>query len=116
MSVKEQREEREGKPFFGILFGRSVILGYEPSVTDIEEISQKLLGPCPEGLERRNTTVIYRPAYHAGGPLILSATLGCKFIMWGRAYKVMRLLRKGKKRHRKMYINGMRKKREISRS
>ncbi len=108
------RQLINGKPHFGLIFAQSIImskqfLGEDPEIGFMEHpviaafvgLSRK--NPKHTGLERRDEQVVFRPSWH-----MCNATLGIKFVLWGRAYKVMKLLSRGKKQITKTYLNGQR--------
>jgi len=103
------------KPYFGQIFAHSIMmsnqfLGENPHVGFMEHpvissfVEMSRNNPKYKGLERRDEQIVFRPSWG-----ICNSTLGIKFILWGRAYKVMRLLARGKKKRAKIYLNGKRK-------
>ncbi len=107
MNEVQQREKINGKPHFGIYFYRSIIFNEErmtrEEATAILEKNMQF-----QELQIRNKELIYRPTY-VECLLHQNAAMAIKFILWGRAYKIMKLLRKNKKKYVKKYISGRRK-------
>ena len=109
----EEYEIINGKPHGGILFGRSVIINNEdiPEELDLKDPvmswayeSLKDLR-IENGLELRHETIVYRKPYLYGG-LYLNASLAYKFMVWGRAFKVQKMIKKGTKRTKKVRRGG----------
>lgn len=114
----EQRETVNGKPHFGLLFGSCAVFHEfvqepwqeDPKIKDMVERLTHLPSLIGE-LEIRNSTIIYRPPYF-GDDCNQKATLAHKYMVWGRAFQVMRLIKTGKnKKYRKAWVCGRRKKR-----
>ena len=108
-----EREVRDGKPFGGTWIGRSLFINLKVSENFKEdpiyqEALNRLRFEASQDLEYRNEQVFFRPPY-TNCPLRLNASVGLKCIVWGRAYKVMRLFKKGVKRTKKILCNGRRK-------
>jgi hypothetical protein len=110
---REQSEVINGKPHFGIFFGMSYILYHhienndfmnDPIVLEILKKMEKNI----HDLEMRNKSIIFRPSWGEGF-FRCNATLGIKYILWGRAFKVMKFLKKGVKRYKKIIVSGKRK-------
>lgn len=100
----EQREVINGKPHFGLFFGLSVILQDEVLMKDALDLLKKDRAEKFKGFQIRSDEMIYRTPFH-----IFNGSIALKFIAWGRAYKVMKLLSKGNKRSKKVYVSGRRK-------
>lgn len=110
----------DGKPYFGVWMGHSIIF-YE-YVFDMKDkfidmlhhnSVQVLQNVLPEGC-LINESIIYGSPMHAStmmgySPIMQHATVAKKYLLWGRAYKVMRVLKKGVKRYKKCIVNGKRK-------
>lgn len=110
----------EGKPYFGVWMGTSMLL--HDSVLDQKErfidmlhviSNESLKTVLTEGCII-NESIIYRPPMHAAtmmgySPILQNATIAKKYVLWGRAYKVMRMFKKGVKRYKKFIVNGKRK-------
>ena len=100
----------DGKPYGGILFGESIIINEEYSWIGgmLEKYQSNLMDLLPKHLEIRHPSFIYRPPLSC-----ILATLALKYMAWGRAFEVLRLIKKGYKAYKKAYINGRRKKIKI---
>lgn len=114
----EQREVRDGKPYFGIWFGRSIIMNRfisDPWNEDsaVKNLIMLLKSSIPKKLEFREESIIYRPALvHEMN--VQNPTIAIKGILWGRAFEVMRFFAKGNKiRFKKVYRCGKRKRIKI---
>lgn len=116
----EQRKIIGGKPYFGIWYGRCIIINQLLNCPYIENpvvkssINKLKQIPIPPECEIRNDTIIFREPLSVFG-LNMNATVGYKFILWGRSFRVMNCLKKGKKRTKKVYLNGKRKRVRIDR-
>jgi hypothetical protein len=114
---KVQRTLIDGKPHFGLFFGRSISLTNlvqtdwmaDPSVIYGLEILRKFPAKDDCSLEIRDEQIIFRPGFSSYDPLSLVSFLSIKFLIWGRAYKIMRLLSKRTKRTKKIWLSGRRK-------
>jgi len=124
--VKNEYEIIDGKPHLGLWYGQWVASNIDldenhkplednPILTTAKSFlmeslaNQEKINP---GLKARHVEWIIRPPtdpHHLYGPLALVSTVGLKWMIWGRAYKVMRLTSKKIKRYRKKLINGHRK-------
>lgn len=101
----------DGKPHFGIYIGKSIIIN---SYNNKEKIISKYRETLStffkeyekDGIKVLNETYIFRDYndFH------LNATYGCKYMLWGRAYKVMKYAKKGNetKHYKKCWVNGRR--------
>lgn len=117
MKITEQIVDRQiinGKPHFGIWIRRFVILDSsfisEPYLECplIKECIEKLKYLNEKYLEFRNISFIYRRPSSVD-ILNYKNTLGMKAVLWGRAFKVMKTLKKGSKKYKKVYRAGKRK-------
>ena len=108
--MKEQCKLINGIPHFGIWFGKSCFYHESLNASDILELQFKLENSIhfPD-LEIRNKQIIHNPPGFSCNPLNQNCTVGIKFIAWGRAFKVMRYLKKGVLRYSKKIIGGKRK-------
>lgn len=109
----------DGKPYFGIWMGQSICINEcqleckDDLIKMLHLNSNRVLEKVlPEGC-LINESIIYRPPMHAStmmgySPLMQNATIAKKYVLWGRAYKVMRLFKKGVKRYKKCIVNGKR--------
>lgn len=109
----EEYEIIDGKPFGGHWYGSSHIFSRFlteplPSNPIYIETRKKLRDLFPKDFELRNESIIYRPPY-CSSVLNQSCTLGIKFLVWGRAFKLMKLKRVGKKSYKKCFVCGRRK-------
>lgn len=92
---KELYEVINGKPHFGFWFGKWVAIE-DTGAKDYKEnpYAMNFLEHFEKeniwDFEKRNIQVIFKPAIGFGW-LNQVATIGVKFILWGRAYKVMKL-------------------------
>lgn len=112
-----------GKPHLGLFFGSFVVIHgdawagnpeHNPIFSTAKERLSVNLKCIPSDLESRYIQLISRPPL-ACDPLSMHGTLGLKYMIWGRAFKVMRLVKKGVKRYKKVYICGKRKRVRIDR-
>ena len=112
MIVKHEREAIDGKPYFGVWVSKWI--AFTPLFDTMKSLEQinyaKTILTCwAESLdgERRHEEFIYRP--HDGGydPMGQIETLGIKFLLWGRAYRVMmQMEKKGTRVRIKKRVNG----------
>jgi len=114
MSKLEEYEIIDGKPFGGHWYGSWVRLTKMLSSKVEEDPSymdavQRLRTSLPKDFEIRNEKIIYKPPYYCD-PLNQVITLGIKALVWGRAFKIMKLTSKGVKSYKKGYVSGRRKK------
>lgn len=118
---KYEYEIINGKPHFGQWFGRYISIPNDAFVGDPDK--NILLKECKEKIEQviipidlevRHKQFIVRPpsAFCMGFPY---GTLAIKFMLWGRAFKVQKLCKKGVKRYKKVHVNGRLKRRRIDR-
>ncbi len=117
--MKEDYTIINGKPYFGIWFGKALIVNdlnawvgnpdENPILQQyIDSLKRWQIGNFCNELEIRKECVVFRPPYISNS-LNLNGTIAIKFIIWGRAFKVMKLLKKGIKRYAKKMVNGKRK-------
>lgn len=112
---KNERELVNGKPHLGVWLGSNVIIygclwGH---VETRKETEEKLLNSRPSGdFEYRHQQFIYRDPY-GWDVLNQSGSIGIKYLLWGRAYKVMRMFKKGSPRYKKAFVNGVMKRRRV---
>lgn len=110
----EEYEIINGKPYGGHWYGSSILINqllskdFEKEPIFIQCI-ERLKNIFPKGFELRKENIIYRPPLYCD-PFNQVATLGIKALVWGRAYKVMKLTAIGKKSYKKKYVSGRRKK------
>ena len=109
-----------GKPHLGAFFGSSAIVNGDFFVDELEgdslvsEVKEKLyknmsyIKSKEDTFETRYVQWIIRPPIKYS-TLRINGTIAVKFMIWGRAFKVKKLLKKGIKRYRKKWINGKRK-------
>lgn len=110
----EQYEIINGKPYFGRWYGicrcapDDAFIGNmtENSIHlwHVEKLKEVRKRMCGNDFEIRNETIVSRPPYYS--ILQRLGQIGLKFILWGRAFKVARLEKKGVKRYKKKRING----------
>lgn len=107
----------DGKPYGGNWYGSSFIirdgLNEDFENDPIYNIAIHKLREClPKSFEIRNERIIYRPPYYCSefSPLRQNATLAIKALIWGRAFRVLKLKKTGKKSYKKVYVSGRRKK------
>lgn len=114
--IQQERELIDGKPHFGEWFGKSVIylnhipqsVQEDPTILACKDTLESSI-PKTE-LEVRNKNFIIRFPSYFDHPLLINGTVSIKYMLWGRAYKLMSLLKKGVRRYKKVYRNGKRKK------
>ncbi len=112
MIQKHERKTIDGKPYFGVWAGKWI--EFTPLFDTMKSLEQlnyaKTILTCwAESLdgERRYEEYIYRPYDGGYDPMRQIETLGIKFLLWGRAYRVMRQLKKKAPRVRtKKRVNG----------
>jgi hypothetical protein len=107
-----------GKTHFGLWFGKYLPVDKEAFVGDLEKnlilqnriylLEDIYIKYVQKGFEIRHDSFISKPPL-ASGPLSYHGTLGVKFVVWGRAFKVMKLLKKGIGQYKKKLVNGRRK-------
>lgn len=101
----------DGKPHFGLYFGSAEFL-HRWSPVIIAQVCDRLFfahQPLDPLLEKRYPEFIERPPHFpSGGALSLSGTVGYKYMLWGRAFRVMRLVAKGVPRFRRGIKGGRR--------
>lgn len=103
----------DGKPHGSVWFGNALCLGFsvtEPWQQDpqVEMAISHLRYTPNDGLEVRGEQVIFRPPWGAGS-LLQRATIAVKVKIFGRAFKVYKLVKKGRRKYKKIYINNKRK-------
>lgn len=110
----DEYEIIDGKPFGGLWFG-TYLRSFDILVDDISDPIFSVMKEKIEEYEKntlkefqhRNVQFISKfPFYNE--PL-LAYTFGVKFLAWGRAFKIFKTLRTGKKQFKKKYICGRRK-------
>lgn len=109
-----------GKPYFGQWFGRYTSIPHDALVGDLDknpilqEYKEKMEKiNTPFGLEVRHRQSIVRPP--SGFQMCSYGTLAIKYMLWGRAFKMHKLCKKGVKRYKKVRMNGRLKRRRIDR-
>ncbi len=108
------REVIDGKPHFGLWLGEFITIDgelfkLEKVCTDcVDRLKQNMIAKIPEGCETRHEQIIMKPPTQ-DNPLNYRGSIGIKYMIWGQAYKVMRLLKKGTKRYAKKTVCGRRK-------
>jgi hypothetical protein len=113
---KLQYELVNDKPHFGIYVGTSIIsdryvlINLDEMKKEEEKFSSIFKHYESKGFQIRDKQWISNNTGLTNDPLIQKVTVGCKFIVWGRAFKVMRLFKSGKTRYKKKIIAGRRKK------
>lgn len=110
----------QGKPHLGLYFGSAITVNSLNFPFDNEEdpqyaaVKARIIMGLNEmsysnpDLQVRHAQWIIRPPIYSG-PLCQNGTIGLKWMMWGRAFKVMKFTKKGIKRYKKKLINGRRK-------
>ncbi len=120
----EQRELIEGKPHFGLWFGQCVLNLPETEgnpehdpiyLQETEKLEMNVISKLPKECEVRGSQITVRPAYRCTPLLLLSGSVAIKYMIWGRAYRVMGLLKKGTKRYAKRIVGGKMKRVRIDR-
>lgn len=111
----EEYEILKGKPHGGLWMGTYLLLNNMQSFSDLDPIcveakikleNWKFLS-FPD-LEHRNCIFIYKPPYY-GDPFNSTSTIAIKLLVWGRAFKIMKFCKIGKKSYKKKYVSGRRK-------
>jgi len=118
-SKLEEYQLIEGKPHGGLWLGKCMIITQVfPPLSEMEifdKYGSPLIDSLPKHLEIRHQSLIYRHPYVTS--FIQNGTLAVKYFVWGRAYKVLKLLKNMKKMKpkifKKAYLNGRRKKIKI---
>lgn len=89
-----------GKPYFGMWFGSYIRLQGDAFVGDLEknpmmQMAKDHLNGLPpkllNGEEIRYKELIVRPPY-ANNPLNCYGSVGVKYVIWGRAFRVMSII------------------------
>jgi len=107
-----------GKPHFGEFFGICVMIQTDAFFGNEEEnpilyiAKQKLeslaFDKLPDYFEKRHVTFIVRSPYYST-PLHQNGSVCIKFMLWGRAFHIKKLLKKAVTRYKKKRVNGRRK-------
>ncbi len=111
MATYSEREVINGKPHFGLYFGSCIIINaklsnyMEERGVYAEMLARKMVSTIPDGCESRHEVFVLRPPTIID-PLTQNATIASKYMIWGRAHKIMRLIKKGKKRYKKVIVGG----------
>lgn len=115
------REVRDGKPYGGVWIGYWTKIPHSEQYKDPGIIRERMPNVLPPpvlpGFEIRGLTYIYRPPYYTDH-LNFLGTYGVKYIIYGRAFMVMRLMKsknKAEHTHKKCYVGGRRVKKKIIR-
>jgi hypothetical protein len=107
----------DGKPHFGLWFGSWVYVeadafAGDPKKNPLMIFATDRMNGLPEtllrGEEIRYKQVVVRPPLYAN-PFQSYGSIGVKYVIWGRAFRVMAHIAKGVKRYKKMYLGGKRK-------
>lgn len=113
--MKHDYEIIDGKPHFGIWFGEYIRMRVEQTFDEYfmqyakDVLNNHRNNITPHDLKNRHEEFILKqPSSHYGmnNPLNNYATLAIKFMIWGRAFKVMKLNKKNAKRYAKRRISG----------
>lgn len=108
------REVIDGKPYFGLWFGSYFHIHGDAFVGDINTnpIYQMAYCKCnsiPDrllrGEEIRYKQIIVKPPMYAGA-FNSFGTMGVKYVIWGRAFRVMKHIAKGVPRYKKLRRGG----------
>ncbi len=115
-----------GKPHLGLYFATAYVVKDVDWTEDFKDSSKfnelkresentfSGIESSNPGLQiRKSQWIIRQPRF--GGVLSINGTVGLKFMVWGRAYKVHRLNKKGSRRYEKKWINGRRKRLRVDR-
>lgn len=86
----------EGKPYFGVMLGRSLFLPFGAASDFMEdprilECLSLIRNSIPSWVDVREEKIIYRPPCY-GSPLSVSSVIALKFVAYGRAHRIMRML------------------------
>jgi hypothetical protein len=120
MNKNNDYEIINGKPHLGIFYGSVIIINETNLNGKFEEnpvfkmAKDKLnahlmhIPASNPDLQTRHPQFIVRPPM-GNGLLSLNGSIGLKFMIWGRAFKVMKLVKKGVKRYAKKWRGGKRK-------
>lgn len=110
--MKHEYQIIDGKPHFGIFFGSYIIIDLLKDNNDILIYKEKLqknidaiLSNDPS-FQARHIDYILRPPYVVTDCFTFNQSVSVKFMIWGRAYKVMRLSINPIKRYKKRRRNG----------
>jgi hypothetical protein len=100
----------DGKPYFGMWMGKTWIINGHLRDKPVEEVMKEFQDKIfYTELEVRHCNIVYRPPYNPNPQMSMNATVGAKYVVWGRAWKVMHLFKAGKKQWKKVWLNGRRK-------
>jgi len=111
-----QQGQIEGKPFGGLSVGKYITIlplegkdiQQDPAFTTAVSCLRSYLTGLDPTLTLRDEEIIYKPPLY-WEIFNQKATIELKGILWGRAYKVMKLCRKKKQSFKKVYVSGRRK-------
>jgi len=111
------RETRDEKPFFGVWLGQ-FITAVNPAPETIESAKKLLEASAQSALKKSDAVeirypewIIHPPNNYPSDPLNQHSSVGYKYVLWGRAFKIMRAMQGHTRRKRKMWLNGHRVKR-----
>ncbi len=105
----------DGKPYFGLWFGSYFYINGDAFVGDPEQnpIYQMAYGQCNSlpnrllrGEEIRYKQIIVKPPVSYNPLMSGYGTMGVKYVIWGRAFRIMARIAKGKPRYKKLRRGG----------
>lgn len=107
----------DGKPHLGLWFGKYIYLNHEAAWIEDLELNpmQEMAKTClynfmneftPRDTQNRHVQIIKKPPLSSINPFYIIGTVGIKFMVWGRAFKVMKLNKKCVKRYTRRRISG----------
>jgi|KBSMisStaDraftv2_1062788.scaffolds.fasta_scaffold235764_4 hypothetical protein len=115
--IKHEKVDREiidGKPYFGLQFGNYIFLNEMAFEGDLEtndwfQLAKRTIEKLPKkaldaGEIRYKEIIVRRPYYST--PLMARGTIGIKYVVWGRAFRVMKILAKNKPYYKKLRRGG----------
>lgn len=111
--MKQDYEIIDGKPHLGLWFGKHIYLFSEMFLDEIylrrskDLLNQFVKDFTPENTKTRYEEIIVKPPLeYYNNPLGNRGTIAIKFMIWGRAWRVMKLNKKNAKRYAKRRISG----------
>lgn len=116
--IRTEYQLIDGKPHLGHYFGCHNTVISDAFCGDLDknpitiEVKKSLRFTAerklPTDCEIRNDSFILRPPYFSG-PIDSYGSIAYKFMIWGRAFKIKKLLKKAIPRYQKKLVNGKRK-------
>jgi len=107
----------DGKPHLGLWFGKLLYINRDAYLDRYEENKNNVIRllqdfarrSAPIGTQPRHIQIIHKPISSYDimfNPISSRETIAIKFMIWGRAFKVMKLNKKSVKRYAKRRVSG----------